>query len=130
MFPATRSEIHATDDEIGAAELYHHESVLKTSLGGEGPAPWLNEIIDTLRRIEQNQTRMSAVIKRTSAVLENMRIAGSNVLLAKNTGSTSYCAKQKEVRCATLLVVVSSSSAIVTNDSFYFLSRLMETAQF
>lgn len=130
MFPATRSEIHATDDEIGAAELYHHESVLKTSLGGEGPAPWLNEIIDTLRRIEQNQTRMSAVIKRTSAVLENMRIAGSNVLLAKNTGSTSYRAKQKEVRCATLLVVVSSSSAIVTNDSFYFLSRLMETAQF
>jgi hypothetical protein len=29
-----------------------------------------------------------------------MRIAKANVELARNTGSTSYLAKQKEVRCA------------------------------
>ena len=34
-----------------------------------------------------------------SAVIENMRIAKSNVELARNTGITAYRTKQKEVRC-------------------------------
>ena len=95
---ATRSEIHATDDEIGAAELYLHESVLKTSLGGAAAPPWLDVFVNTMNQIRQTVERIEQSQKRTSAVIENMRIAKSNVELAKNTGSTSYLAKQKEVR--------------------------------
>ena len=87
---ATRSEIHATDDEIGAAELFHHEGVLRTSLGGAGAPPWLDVFVNTLNDVKQT-------VNRTSAVIENMRIGKSNEELAKNTGSTSYRAKQKEV---------------------------------
>ena len=116
---ATRSEIHATDNEIGAAELFLHETVLKTSLGGEAAPPWLDVFVETLNgirqavdqmeesqnrtrqtveRIEQTVERIERGQNRTSAILENMRIAKSNVELAKNTGITSYLAKQKEVR--------------------------------
>ena len=94
---ATRSEIHATDDEIGAAELYHHESILRASLGGPDAPPWLDELIDDLRHTRQTVDRIELSQKRTSAVIENMRIAKSNVELAKSTGITSYNAKQKEV---------------------------------
>jgi hypothetical protein len=87
---ASRSEIHATDNDIGAAELYLHETVLRTSLGGAAAPPWLEVFFNTLNDIQQT-------VKHTSAVIENMRIAKSNVDLAKRTGSTSYIAKQKEV---------------------------------
>jgi hypothetical protein len=97
---ATRSEIHATDDEIGAAELYLHESVLRTSLGGAAAPPWLDVFANTLDQIRQAVERIEKSQKHTSAVIENMRIAKANVELARNTGSTSYLAKQKEVRCA------------------------------
>jgi hypothetical protein len=138
---ATRSEIHATDAEIGAAELYLHESVLKTSLGRAAAPPWLEAFVDTLHQIqqtveqiEQDQKRTTAAIqniersqRRTSAVIENMRIAKSNVELAKNTGSTSYLAKQKEVRCASVYSCDFSSLVIIF--FFYFLARLTGMAQ-
>lgn len=109
----THSEIiRATNDEIGAAELYLHESVLKTSLGGAAAPPWLdvfvntlNDMRQTIERIEQGQDRTQEAVERiershnrTSAIMENMRIAKSNVELAEHTGIASYQAKQKEVR--------------------------------
>jgi hypothetical protein len=48
---ATRSEIRATNDEIGAAELFLHETVLKTSLGGAAAPPWLDVFVNTLNDI-------------------------------------------------------------------------------
>lgn len=111
MVLASQSEICATDDEIGAAELYLHESILKTSLGGAVAPPWLDVFVNTLHdmqqtieRIEESQNRIQQTVERiersqnrTSAVIENMRIAKSNVELAKDTGSASYLTKQKEV---------------------------------
>ena len=97
LISATCSEIHATDDEIGATELYLHESVLKTSLGGVAAPPWLDVFINTQNQIQQTVEQIEQSQKHTSAVIENMRIAKSNVELAKNTGSTPYLAKQKEV---------------------------------
>ena len=99
---ATHSEVHATDDEIGAAELYLHESVLKTSLGGAAAPPWLDVFINTQNQIQQTVKWIEQSQKHMSAVIENMRIAKSNVELVKNMGSTSYLAKQKEV-CVTTL---------------------------
>lgn len=86
--------IQSKDDEIGAAELYHHESVLRTSLGGAAAPPWLDGFANTLDQIRQAVIRIEQSQQRTSAVIENMRIAKSNVELA---GSTAYRAKQKEV---------------------------------
>ena len=95
---ATRSANRATDDEIGAAELYHHESVLRTSLGGAAAPPWLAAFANTLNQIQQTVEWIEQNQKHTSAVIENMRIAKSNVELARNMGITAYRAKQKEVR--------------------------------
>jgi len=95
---ATRSANHATDDEIGAAELYHHESVLRTSLGGGAAPAWLAAFTNTLDQIKQTVQRIEQSQKHTSAVIQNMRIAKSNVELASNMGITAYRAKQKEVR--------------------------------
>lgn len=78
------------DDEIGAAELYHHESVLKTSLDGAVIPPWLGAFAKTLNQIRQTVERIERSQKCTSAVIENMRIVKSNVELASNTGSTAY----------------------------------------
>lgn len=94
---ATRSANHATDDEIGAAELYHHESVLRTSLGGGAAPAWLAAFTNTLDQIKQTVQRIEQSQKHTSAVIQNMRIAKSNVELASNMGITAYRAKQKEV---------------------------------
>jgi len=116
---ACRAEIIPTDDEIGAAELYHYEVVLRTSLGGEAAPPWLQDLVDNVRltgqaveRIEQRVDEIvdtlrltRRTVERTSAVVDNMRIANSNIELAKNTGSTSYRAKRKEVCCVRTLVV-------------------------
>ena len=77
-------------NDIGAAELYLHETILRTSLGGEAAPPWLEKFFNTLNDVQRT-------VKRSSAVIENMRIAKSNVELAKRTGSTSYFAMQKEV---------------------------------
>src|SRR5882762_5664534 len=127
---ASRTAVHATDDEIGAAELYHHETVLRTSLAGEGAPPWLQDVINTLQEntntLQENTNtlrltvltveRIEQVVQRTSAVVQNMKIAKSNALLAKTKGpgDTSHRAKQKEVhRPATLVVCY-------TNDCFTF----------
>jgi len=108
---ASRAQVYATDDEIGAAELYHHNTVLRTSIRGEVDGPiWLQELVDNLRqtretvqRIEQRLDEVAntvnevvSTVRRTSVVIENMRIAKSNVELAR-IGTTSYHAKQKEV---------------------------------
>ena len=126
---ATHSENHATDDEIGAAELYHYECVLKTSLGGAAAPPWLEELINTLCQTRQIIERIEQSQKRTSAVIENMRIGKSNVELAKNTGSTSYRAKKKEVHCDYYYNNKPATLVICYNDSCYFLARLMGMAQ-
>jgi hypothetical protein len=101
---ASRSEIHATDDEIGAAELFHHESVLKASLGGDAAPPWLAHLINTVDQIQETVDRLintvdqiQETVDRTSAIIENMRIAKANVALAR-TGINTYTAMQKEVR--------------------------------
>jgi hypothetical protein len=105
LITATRSQIHATDNEIGAAELYHHEGVLRTSLGGVGVPPWLDAFVNTLNQIQQTVERIEERLegmednqRHTSAAVENMRIAKSNYRLVETTGSTSFLAKQKEVR--------------------------------
>ena len=61
--------------------------------------PWLDGFANTLDQIRQAVDRIEQSQKRTNAVIENMRIAKWNVELARNTGSTAYRAKQKEVRC-------------------------------
>lgn len=112
LITATRAQIHATDNEIGAAELYHHEGVLRTSLGGVGVPPWLDAFVNTLHQIQQTVDRTEDRLERieerlegmednqrhTSAAVENMRIAKSNSRLVETTGSVSFLAKQKEVR--------------------------------
>ena len=95
---ATRSANRATDDEIGTAELYHHESVLRTSLGGAAAPPWLAALANTLDQIRQTVERIERNQKHASAVIENMRVAKSNIELARNMVITAYRAKQKEVR--------------------------------
>ena len=43
---------------IGAAELYHHESVLRTSLGGAVVPPWLDTFATTFDQIRQSVKRI------------------------------------------------------------------------
>lgn len=114
MISAIRSEIQATDEEVGAAELYHHENVLRTSLAAAAP-PWLVAFTDTLERIEESQIRIEDEFrtsqdelrkgqKSISAVLENMRITNSNLKLSRDKGSAILNSKQKEVNCRLVLV--------------------------
>ena len=92
----SRCENHATDDDIGAAELYLHESVLRTSLGGAAAPPWLDAFVNTLDQMRQSIERIEQSQKYTSAVIDNIMIAKANVEL-RSTGSTPYLAKQKVV---------------------------------
>ena len=101
---ATHSENYATDDENGAAELYHYKCVLKTSLGGAATPPWLEEIINTLCQTRQIVEWIEQSQKQTSAVIENMRIGKSNIELAKNTGSTSYHASRR--RYVVIIIII------------------------
>jgi len=106
LISATHSTTRATDHEIGTAELYHHESVLRTSLGGAAAPPWLAAFANTLDHIQQTVKWIEQNEKHMSAVIENMRITKSNVELVRNTGITAYCAKQKEVHCVFRLSLV------------------------
>ena len=85
LITGTRSQIHATDDEIGAAELFHHEGVLRNSLQGADVPPWLAGFVDTLRQIQQTMERIEERLegmednqRHMSAAVENMRITKSN----------------------------------------------------
>jgi hypothetical protein len=105
------------------AERYHHEVILKNSLTGAAPPPWLAPFMgaapppwlaqfmhnmqaglgEVREGLEEVRNHVGIRLDRLDARQENVRIGRLNSReLMNNTGTTTYHAKQKEVRLSVI----------------------------
>jgi outer membrane murein-binding lipoprotein Lpp len=108
-----------TDNEIGAAQRYLHEVTLANSLAGMAAPAWLGPLANNFNQLTANVDQITANVNQIKGDVQlvlarqaNDRIVRLNhAELERNTGVTTYQAKQKEV-CS--LSAISNPKFIIT----------------